>query len=631
MKTRLPVLTALLALLSCILAPVMALSQETAAAAPEPPVWEEWRTEKIPVGNERDGFMDSIEVRRTYTNPASGNAVAAMPYLAQVPGEKRLLLMMARGIPMKCKVVESTDEGENWGEPYTPGNVDWLSTCWGLVCCGNGVMFMDDGAYRSTDNGKTWTWRGLNPDPRFGKVLVGWDPPLVFPGSDGKHLLGTSYDNRNFEAQENKVTPLFRESFDAGETWSEWRAFTEFPGASEVHIIANAKGELIAAMRRDPMPAPADDQASRLEYSFSTDGGKTWAPPKVVAGNGRHHPSMALLPDGRIAMTYVVRTGYPDTDGKYTYGIEAVLSHDDGHTWDTAHRYLLARWTQECLVKDLKGNRMVHVQKFYGAPQSTSTVYLPESNTLLTAYGTAENIAIKQDAYVYPRQVALVRWMPLDTYSTEKAPLPPPTPADAMLARLRGNSYWSVNYDARMGLPDAGWINRYPQGPVYIRQTADGAWLHMDHRGSVEGTYSMRGIDHLERVCGPVALRMRLNIAPEAEEGKNERLTLVGNVGSGPDKYGLMLFFDAAADLCGGSFGTVDLPVQPGTPFLLEAYFEPASQMARLWIDGKLVKEAQVVPGSVPAENPTVFWFGYGTPRVGGIVELAMMQFGEVK
>jgi len=623
--------SALLALLSCLFAPAAFAQESAAPVAEEPPVWMEWRTEKIPVGNEHDGFMDTIEVRRTITNPASGDGVAAMPYLSQVPGEKRLLLMVTRGKPMKCKIMESTDEGETWSEPLTPGGVDWLSTCWGLVCCGNGVIFMDDGAYRSTDNGKTWEWRGLNPDPRFGKVLVGWDPPFVFPGSDGKHILDTAYDNRHFEAQENKVTPLYRESFDAGATWNEWRAFTEFPGASEVHIIANAKGELVAAMRRDPLPAPADDQASRLEYSYSTDGGKTWAPPKVVAGNGRHHPSMAVLPDGRIAMSYVVRTGYPDTDGKYTYGIEAVVSHDGGHTWDTAHRYLLARWTQDCLVKDIKSDRMVHVQKFYGAPQSTSTVYLPESNTLLTAYGTAENIALKDGGYVWPRQVAMVRWMPLDTYSAEKAPLPPPTPAKAMLKRLRNNSYWSVNYNARMGLPDAGWKNDYPQGPVSIVHKGNNAWLRMDHRGSVGGTYNMRGVDHLERICGPVGLRMRLNIDPEAEEGKSERLTLVGNVGSGSDKYAIVLFFDPNANLCGGTFGTVELPTQAGTPFLLEAYFEPVSRTARLWIDGELVKEAEIVPGSTAPEQPTVFWFGYGTPRVGGIVELAALQFGEVK
>ncbi len=597
----------------------------------QPAYFEPWKPHDIPVGNERDGFHDTVHARRTATAvDAPGGEVAVMPYLIRIPEDNRLILMSGRGIPFRCKFMESTDDGETWGTPETPGGVDWLANCWGPCYNGHGVFYLDNNAYRSVDGGKTWKWMGLDPDPQFGKVIVGWDPPYIFPDSEGKHILETAYNNRNFNDPESKSTPLWRETFNAGETWSEWHAFAEFPGCTEVHIIDNGRGELVAAMRASTLMAPTDDQFDRLEASYSKDGGKTWAPPKVVAGNGRHHPSMALLPDGRIVMSYVVRTGYPDEDGKYAYGIEAVVSTDGGHTWDTAHRYLLDHWTHDCIVTDTEGRR-VQVQKFYAAPQSTSTVYLPESKTLLTAYGTAEKIALMKDAgYVYPRQVGLVRWMPLDSYSEEKDAPAAPIPADEALAQLRANPYWSVNYNAILGIPDCGWIHRFPESAVSIVKDAEGQnWLRMDNRGT-GGTYSVRGIDHLERITGPVGLRMRLKIMPDEDKSKSERLTFHVNVGCGQDKYTVVLFFGADGYVS-GTLGKAQLCAQLGQPFLLEVHIDPKSQKGRVWVDGKLVSEANVVPGSAAPEEPATLSFGKGTPRVGGITELAELQFGEIR
>jgi len=54
---------------------------------------------------------------------------------------------------------------------------------------------------------------------------------------------------------------------------------------------------------------------------------------------GRHHPSLVLMPDGDIVMTYVVRKGgYVDSkDGFPQFGVEAIVSHDHGRTWDLDH------------------------------------------------------------------------------------------------------------------------------------------------------------------------------------------------------------------------------------------------------------------------------------------------------
>ena len=76
-------------------------------------------------------------------------------------------------------------------------------------------------------------------------------------------------------------------------------------------------------------------------------------------------------------MTYVVRLGYPTTADQFQFGVEAVVSSDNGQTWDLAHRYVLAAWM---------GNLQGEFFWFYGV-QSTSTVLLPYG-TILTAFGT---------------------------------------------------------------------------------------------------------------------------------------------------------------------------------------------------------------------------------------------------
>ncbi len=594
--------------------------------------WLPWRTETIRVGNERDGFHDTVEVRRRMSDPAYGNGLMKMPYLAQVPDEKRLMLMVHCGVTTpagaeenRVFLMESTDEGENWSAPHGLG--EQATGGWGLTCCGNGVMIAGNGLGRSTDGGRTWRWLPLKAEPRFGKLVGGWDPCFVFPDGNGRHLLAMGFFQRNFELPEAKLLPILRESHDAGVSWSPWRGIPEFPGVSEITVVANGRGELVAAMRATTLMAPSNDNSDRLEYSISSDNGATWTPPKVVAGNGRHHPSMALLPDGRIVMTYVVRMGYPDEEGKYAYGVEAVVSPDGGHTWDTDHRYLLAHWTSDCVVANENG-LPVRVERFWAAPKATSTVWLPESGELLTAYGTGESIRRKAGDDILPQRCALVKWRPLESYSTVRDAPPSPMPAEKALQELRANRHWLANYDARTGLPDAGWINRQAEGTAWTRE--DG-WLCLDHRSHTGGGYSFRGTDMLDCAVGAVGMRTRLNVTETQDAGYGERLCIYAVVGSGRDKFDFFLDFDAQAQLCDGRpFGRMRLPTRAGTPFLLEAWLDPCSRTAYLWIDGQLAATASMERNIVAPEYPCRLWFGRGTPRIGGMAEVAEFRFGVI-
>ena len=80
---------------------------------------------------------------------------------------------------------------------------------------------------------------------------------------------------------------------------------------------------------------------------------------------GRHHPSLVLMPDGQIVMTYVVRKGYLNTsEGFPRFGIEAVVSRDHGRTWDLDHKYILHQWSGH--IKD-------GPTAWYPSSQATST------------------------------------------------------------------------------------------------------------------------------------------------------------------------------------------------------------------------------------------------------------------
>ena len=176
----------------------------------------------------------------------------------------------------------------------------------------------------------------------------------------------------------------------------------EFHAVNEVAFIRAANGHIVAGCRTDnPNQYKGRiDHFGGLAVSISTDNGQTWSKPDVLYESGRHHPSMVLMPNGEIVMSYIVREGYPvDPDGFMQFGIEAVVSRDNGKTWDMATRYVLARWS----AND-KGPYY-----YLWAPQGTSTVLLPDG-TLLTTYSSGYRIKDVNAPRSGPRDVGLVHW-----------------------------------------------------------------------------------------------------------------------------------------------------------------------------------------------------------------------------
>jgi hypothetical protein len=187
---------------------------------------------------------------------------------------------------------------------------------------------------------------------------------------------------------------------DEGQTWSKPLEVPEWKGVNEVAFVRAKNGDLIAACRTDNPERfkSGIDHYCGLGVSISKDNGATWSPLNRLYEWGRHHPSMVVMKNGDIVLTYVVRKGYTDTaDGFPQFGVEAVVSRDSGKTWDLDHRYVLSQW---------KGNRPItDTWAWVASSQSTSTVLLPDGS-LLTAFGTGYAAAAGPN----PRDVGVVKW-----------------------------------------------------------------------------------------------------------------------------------------------------------------------------------------------------------------------------
>jgi hypothetical protein len=316
---------------------------------------------------------------------------AQCPSMVYMPEKNRVVMLVSTQRPAVSGVIFSDDRGKAWSKRQ------WLSVdgngkptgsmMVGLTYLGGGRLLAFPGTvntcWHSDDFGKTW---------KGDKTTVGgeeryiWDAPLIARRADGSiecmahgcwHPTGIPWGS----AEAPYSQAYFLSTADEGKTWNGPTKIPQWLGVNEVSMVVAKNGDYVAACRTDPPKRLIHHQLDHFcgfGVSISKDQGKTWSDVRSLYELGRHHPSMVLLPDGRIAMTYVARLGYPNTaDGFPQFGVEAVVSRDNGQTWDLEHRYILAEW-----AGNLKGEDFWH-----SGVQSSSTVLLPDQS-LLTAFGT---------------------------------------------------------------------------------------------------------------------------------------------------------------------------------------------------------------------------------------------------
>ena len=337
------------------------------------------------------------------------NRVVAVPYLAYMAEQDRLLMLVSCDYPHHPMMLQSDDRGATWSEPRNVGLdasgrvIPGLGV--GLTYLGQGnVLFYSNVRWFSRDYGKTWGDPIAIAPVAEGRPWNIWDPPLVDrDGQTGKliRILETGYTGSTTAHQQGYL----RSSRDGGRTWSEAAKIPQWEAVSEVALIRAGNGDLVAACRTDipaRMVGESLDHYEGLGISISQDDGSTWSPVKKLFDWGRHHPSLLRLPDNDLVMTYVVRKGYVATaDGFPQFGVEAVVSHDHGKTWDLDHRYILHHW-----VGHRKGPT-----DWWPSSQATSTVLLPDGS-ILTAFGTGYRCKEDARGMSAPRDVGLVHWRP---------------------------------------------------------------------------------------------------------------------------------------------------------------------------------------------------------------------------
>jgi len=283
----------------------------------------------------------------------------AFPGLTQMDDGKLVLTLNVLASddldgPRRGVVLFSKDDGMSWTQPHPIP----LSRCNPVNLGGSKLMIRGDESLSfSDDGGETWS-----------------DPEPLAPLPDGRSMLTDVPMNPLVE--DGKVRFIFytrggdgdwgaeslQRSFDIERhDWGEPTFFPKWPDdgprwrTSEGSITRAKNGDLVAAFRTGrpglsvanynatsghPGQVPSDHWRG-ICTSHSTDDGKNWSEPDVHFQYGHVHMSLLPLTDGRILMTYAARIG--ELEGRTYHGIEAVMSHDNGKTWDWERRYILYR------------------------------------------------------------------------------------------------------------------------------------------------------------------------------------------------------------------------------------------------------------------------------------------------
>lgn len=213
--------------------------------------------------------------------------------------------------------------------------------------------------YFSSDYGRTWPERKPLQLPPNGGLFHGEGNPLVDRDAKGvaTRIAAGGWNFRKGHWPGGPSFCFLRWSRDGGRTWTneimpkEWRWQEEYQGKSytrsvgESSFVRAANGWLVASLRTHippPLLHTGNDNLCGTAISISKDEGKTWSAPQVLYESGRQHGHLLRMPNGVIVLTHIMRQ---DVQGgrlaSYRRGCGAIISRDNGQTWDMGHRYLL--------------------------------------------------------------------------------------------------------------------------------------------------------------------------------------------------------------------------------------------------------------------------------------------------
>jgi len=300
--------------------------------------------------------LEPVVVRQDHPNGPTYQEAQGYTFLLFDPGFPRMARMPDGTIvlrmiqfmhydsqPERSIKMFSYDEGRSWSDPV----VDTVhAPSRGQLVPLGGQELMLYGhtlCHFSQDGGKTWdesidvpALEGKYPWNQKGTILVEGDDITIlefgWPPGRSIHI------------------PMLHRSHNRGRTWEKRVEVPEFIG-SEGSIVRAEDGSLVAALRtsftekEDYIPTRGipllSDHWRGITAYRSTDNGKTWSGPQILNQYGYMHQELLVLENGDILMTYAARIG--EVNGQTYHGIEAMLSHDNGQTWDWQNRFILFR------------------------------------------------------------------------------------------------------------------------------------------------------------------------------------------------------------------------------------------------------------------------------------------------
>jgi hypothetical protein len=237
------------------------------------------------------------------------------------PEEPRLARSLDGGETWRIEAPPSLLPPEQGGRPVETlaDPMDFTAPGFAMTIRFTGVNEGESRFWFSADKGRSW--HGAYRFPMFGRKGIAARTDYIVLGRREALVFVTAAKENGREGR-----PVCVRTGDGGLTWSiqgwigpEPEGFAIMP--SSVRLPG---GRILTAVR-----VKQDDAADWIDLWASDDLGRTWSyvarPVPFTGGKSGNPPSMLLLRDGRLAITYGYR-GKP-------YGIRAVLSGDEGRTW----------------------------------------------------------------------------------------------------------------------------------------------------------------------------------------------------------------------------------------------------------------------------------------------------------
>ena len=322
-----------------------------------------WIPHPIRKGDAKGGWIYA-QAEYKFLHSASSPFVAYG--MAQMDnGEVIMAGIVVKGPGKEATVVcFSSDKGDTWSDFTEIPGAFGRPTMTAYLGKGNvGLLAL---GLLSEDYGRTWPGKVVPQTAGNGGHFLAEGNPLVDFDTRGLAVrvaqTGGSFGPAGAVwVPKNPTIPLLRWSSDGGRTWAnessppEWfwkdtfegKTFTR--GISEGSLVRAKNGWLVAALRTD-VPAKfivtRHDNMEGIGVSISKDDGKTWSPVKILFRAGRMHPNVMALPNGDVVMTFIVRQDIGDDldYASFRRGCEAIISHDNGLTWNLKEKYILDEW-----------------------------------------------------------------------------------------------------------------------------------------------------------------------------------------------------------------------------------------------------------------------------------------------